>query len=234
MAVFRLFLAIIFRPIELLANLFKHKDNLLEWHLNYDKYIVHIKTKYKGQLLPDGLLVASYILFLARYFRICDERQIDVMKSFLNEEIGNDISDLKYLPLKIYYLVKQTLSETDRHVADEMFFMGEPPWAFYENADLLSGSYSRYSFLVFENGGVLTSRFYMSVLSANVIFLPLTVAILYNYVAKKLEDKSKKQILDKAILDLLRTYETVNCRSLAGLYKVPVDIINQNNVNYKT
>ena len=193
---------------------FKHRDNLLEWHLKYDDYLVQITTKHIGQLVPDGLLIASYILFLARYFRICDDRQVQVMKEFLNKEIGASKSDINYLPRKINDLIKQTLNKRQKHAVDQ-FPMGEPPYAFTED-DVLTKSYAHYSFLVFEQVGSLTSTFHMS-LGWDIIFLPLTVGILYNHVCLKLGDIDKKEILDKAILDLLRAYDHVNCRSYTGL-----------------
>lgn len=230
MAFIKLIFALILWPITLLDKLFKHKDNLLEWHLSYEKYIVQIKTKYKGNSLSDGLLIASYILFLARYFRICDDRQVVVMKDFLNKEIGNSASEVVALIRKINYLIKQTLNDRERDTVDQFFSRGELPYAFFEDGSV-SESLSRYLFLVFEQDGKLTSRFHMSV-GWDIVFLPLTVGVLYGHVISKLKDSSKKEILDKAILDLLRTYETVNCRSLAGLYKVPVEVINQNNIDY--
>jgi len=211
-------------------GIFQHKDNLLEWHFNYGQYFVQIKTKHKEQFLPDGLLIASYILFLARYFRICDDRQVKLMKEFLNKEIVNSKSDIKELSSKIHSIIMQTLNEWEKRAVGKLFFLGLPPLDFSESEEV-SRSYAKYSFLVFKRGGNLTSTFHMSA-GADKIFLPLTVAVLYEYIIGKLRNKDKKEILDKTILDLLRAYDKVNCRSLEGLGKLPVEIINQNNIDY--
>lgn len=211
-------------------SIFRHKDNLLEWHFNYGEYFVQIRTTHKEQPLPDGLLIVSYILFLARYFRICDDRQIEPMREFLNKEIVNSEKDTTELSSKIHTIIMQTLNKWEKRAVDKLFFMGLPPLDFSENEEV-SRPYARYSFLVFRQGGNLTSTFHMSA-GADKIFLPLTVDVLYEYVIWKLRNKNKKEILDKAILDLLKAYDDVNCRSFKGLSKLPVEIINQNNIDY--
>jgi hypothetical protein len=212
-------------------GIFRHKNNLLEWYFNYGQYFVQIKTKHKEQFLPDGLLVASYILFLARYFRICDDRQVEPMKEFLNKEIVNSESDIKELSSKIHGIIMQAFNEWEKRAVGKLFFLGLPPLDFSESEEV-PRSYAKYSFLVFEQNGILTSTLHLSA-GADKVFLPLTVAILYKYVVEKLMNKDdNKQILDKAILDLLRGYDKVNCRSLAGLSKLPIEIITQNNIDY--
>lgn len=232
--IFKIIFAIIFAPIRWLANLLiSHKDNLLEWHFNYGPYFIHIKTKHREQFLTDGLLIASYILFLARYFYICDERQTEVIKDLLRNEIGNKKNNYKELSSKIWDAIWQTLNETERHAVSNLYsniFRGMPPLSYSEEET--NRSYAKYSFLVFERrNDYLTSIFQMSA-GADIIFLPLTVAVLYVFVVNKLRDKNKKEILNKAIVDLLEAYNKVDCRSLAGLERLPVEIINQNNIDY--
>jgi len=235
---FRLVFAIVFAPIRWLANfLTSHRDNLLEWHFNYGPYFIHIKTKHKEQFFSDDLLIASYILFLARYFYICDERQIEPVKNLLYKEIESKKTNSEELSSKVWNVVWQTLNEMERRAVGKLYsniFRGMPPMSYSEKET--TRSYAKYSFFVFERfkqkRGYLSSIFHMSA-GADIIFLPLTVAVLYKFVVDKLKGKNKKEKLDKSILDLLEAYDRVSCRSLTGLYKLPVEIINQNNIDYK-
>jgi len=106
MAIFRLYFNY-FAPIRWLANLLtQRKDNVLEWHLNYGPSFVKIETKHKEQFLPDDLLIAGYVLFLARYFFICDDRQVDVVREFLLSEIGKSKKSDEITP-KLYEIVSK-------------------------------------------------------------------------------------------------------------------------------
>ena len=121
MAIFRFIFSIIFAPIRWLANsLTQRKDNVLEWHLNYGPSFVKIETKYKEQFLPDDLLIAGYVLFLARYFFICDDRQIDIVRKFLLSEIGKSIKSNEITP-KLYEVVFQTLNQMEKDATLGLF-----------------------------------------------------------------------------------------------------------------
>ncbi len=230
MIILRSILAIIIAPIRWFTNLFlykfQHKDNLLEWHFNYGGSYMRIDTRHKEQFLADNLLIASYIFFLARYFYICDSRQIQVMRNCLEQEIGR--IEPKELPTKIWDAISQTLSEMEFKAVYGLFTMGIPPLD-YSEEDEPSHSFSKYSFLVFEKNNNLTSTFYMSS-GPDIVFLPLTVGILYEFVVDKLKDKSKKEILDTFIINLLNAHYQTDCRSLVALNKLPVEIIIKNNL----
>jgi len=231
MTILRFILAMLVTPIILLGNLFKHKDNLLEWHLDYDEYIVTIKTKYMGMLLPDGLLISCFILFLARYFLICEKPQIEVMKSFLNNEIGKEIKDYQELSLKISDLIIPTLNEFERQAFNSIFRMGRLPYCFYEDKKLVSKPLAHFSFLVYGDKEVLMANFHMST-GPTIVLLPLTVTILYCYVVHKLTNKGNKDVLDKSVLDFINLYDTAYCRSMIKWPVLPNAIIKQNKIEY--
>lgn len=237
MAIFRFIFSIIFAPVRWLANSFtQRKDNVLEWHLNYCPSFVKIQTRHKEQFLPDDLLIAGYILFLARYFYICDDRQIDVVRNFLLEvveksQISNDITP------KLYEVVFQTLNQMEKDATLSLFkiyniFLPMPPLTFSEDEEP-KHSFAKYDFLVFErsSGNGLGHIFHMSA-GPDIILLPLTVGILYDYVVNKLRDKDKKEKLDNSIIDLLKKHSVVDCRSMAGQNDLPNEIISNNKLNY--
>lgn len=237
MIIFRSIFSIVFTPIRLLVNLLtKHKGNVLEWHLNYGPSFVNIKTRQQGQSLPDGLLIASYILFLARYFYICDERQVDIVRNFLLEQIKESNKPNEITP-RLYEVIFQALSQTEKNVTLDLFrtysrVLPIPPLTFSEDEEP-SHSFAKYNFLVFERtgGNGLSHIFHMST-GPDIILLPLTVGILYEYVTNKLRDKDKKEKLDNSIIDLLKKHSVVDCRSIAGQTELPNEIIGNNNLGY--
>jgi len=107
-----------------------------------------------------------------------------------------------------------------------------PPLTFYEDEEPRH-SFAKYKFLVFERSGGngLGHIFHMSA-GPDIILLPLTVGILYEYVVNKLRDKGKKEKLDNSIIDLLKNHSTVDCRSMSGQTELPNKVISNNNLNY--
>jgi len=190
MAILRFIFSIIFTPIRWLANLLtQRKDNVLEWHLNYGPSFVKIETKYKEQFLSDNLLIAGYILFLARYFFICDERQIEIVRKLLLREIGKSRAD--EITPQLYEAVFQTLNQMEKDATLGLFkiynrFLPMPPLTFSEDEEP-QHSLAKYSFLIFKrsSGNGLGHIFHMSA-GPDIILLPLTVGILYEYVVNKL------------------------------------------------
>jgi len=237
MAIFRFIFSIIFAPVRWLANsLTQRKDNVLEWHLNYGPSFVKIQTIHKEQFSGDDLLIASYILFLARYFYICDDRQVDVVRNFLLGEIGKSKKSNGITP-KLYEVVFQTLNQMEKDATLGLFkiynrFLPMPPLTFSEDEEPRH-SLAKYKFLVFERSGGngLGHIFHMSA-GPDIILLPLTVGILYEYVVSKLRNKDKKEKLDNSIIDLLKGHSTVDCRSMAGQTELPNEVIIKNNLNY--
>ena len=237
MAILRFIFSIIFTPIRLLANLLtQRKDNVLEWHLNYGPSFVKIQTNHKEQFLPDDLLIAGYILFLARYFYICNDRQINVVRDFLLEAIEKSQKPNEITP-KLYEVVFQTLNQMEKDATLGLFkiynrFLPIPPLTFSEDEEP-KHSFAKYKFLVFERSGGngLGHIFHMSA-GPDIILLPLTVGILYEYVVRKLRDKGKKEKLDNSIIDLLEKHSTIDCRSMAGQNELPNEVISNNNLNY--
>lgn len=238
MAIFRFIFSIIFAPIRLIANfLTQRKDNLLEWHLNYGPSFVKIQTIHKEQILSDDLLIAGYLHFLARYFRICDDRQTNIVQDLLLEEIVKSQEPIE-ITQKLYEVVFQTLNQMEKDATIGLFRIYDkflppmPPLTFSEDEEP-KYSIAKYKFFVFKRGfgKDLINIFHMSS-GPDIILLPLTVGILYEYIINKFQDKNKKEKLDNSIIDLLKKYSDVDCRSIMALNELPNEIIKQNNLNY--
>lgn len=191
-----------------------------------------IQTNHKEQFLTDDLLIASYIMFLARYFYICDDRQVDIAQDFLLDSVRRSQKPNE-IAAKLYETVFKTLNPLEQDAAIKLFkiysrFTSGPPLT-YSEAKEPSHSYAKYSFYVIESGSRLTSIFDMSA-GPDVILLPLTIGILYEYVADKIRNKDKKEKLDRSIIDLLEGYNSVDCRSREGFSRLPVEIVKKNNL----
>lgn len=233
MLILRALLSILFAPIRILFNLFQHKDNLLEWHLTYDKFFVQISAKYKEQNIKDDLLIASYILFLNRYFYICDERQVDIVRNVIRQKVVHDHFNPKELTPQIYNSVLNTLYPGEQKVVGELYINGIPPLTYKDEKDWEPlRANAKYSFLVYERKGKIVDDFHMS-FGPDIILLPITVGILYEYVIDKINDKSKRNKLDDAISDLLEAHNQVDCRSLRVFMKLPEEVLFKNDVNYE-
>ncbi len=233
MILLRLIFAILFAPIRWLTNpITRPKNSLLEWHLSYGPFFVKIQTDHKEKFLKDDLLIASYIMFLARYLYICDDRQADIARSFLLESLRGSQKPSE-IAARLYETVFRTLSRAEQDAAIKLFkihsrFTGGPPLTYSESEEP-SHSYAKYSFYVIGSGGRLTSIFHMSA-GPDIILLPLAVGILYGYVVDKIRNRVEKEKLDRSIIDLLEGYNSVDCRSREEFSRLPVEIIKKNNL----
>lgn len=148
------------------------------------------------------------------------------MRNVLGQEIGS--IEPKELPPKIWEAVGQTFSKMEFKAIYGLFAMGIPPLGYSDEEQ--RRSYAKYSFLVFKRNGNLTSMFHMSS-GPDIVFLPLTVGVFYEFVVDKLQDKNKKEILDKATMALLKEHHLEDCRSKYALWKLPLKILISNDIN---
>lgn len=204
------------------------KDSLIEYYFNYGHNICQIKTVSKQPFIKDELFICAYILFLARYFCICDERQTDIIKNMLLMEVTNKQNQtVSSFTNIIYQAIYVTLNAEERFAVQKVFFPNmflSPPFSYSEEKEP-KFSLAKYDFYVFMNmEEIFTSIFNMS-FGADIILLPLTVGILYEFTNDKLKDKKKKEVLDYLIVLLLEGYDKISCRSIAGFISLPNEVI---------
>lgn len=222
-------------PLRWLANAFQKKDGLLEWRLNYGSSFVRIDTKGNADL-SDDLLIAGYLLFLARYLYICDKRQLEVVVNLLKNLVKDSVKQNE-IALKIYEEVFKTLNKMEQNALIGLLrtyskIFPVPPLLYSEDEEP-KHSLARYRFLVFEHGNQrnLASAFYMS-RGPDIILLPLTLGILYNYVVDKLGDRNKRENLDRLIIDLLEKHTFAELQSLEGMNRIPAALIHASGLHY--
>lgn len=162
----------------------------------------------------DRLLVWSYILFLLRFFRICETRQIRPVKELLTQFIGkatpNEITS------HIYVTILDTLSENERAAVEETFTsFGQPSPPIVAIPYEKSGPYiGKYYFKIFKNEGFVSSKFKMSA-GYDTILLPLTVGIFYETVCNSLTDKNLIIELNSFISYLTDKYDANELRRIS-------------------
>lgn len=215
----------------MLGFLFKqHNNYLLEWYFDYGTFSINIKTLPKDSLLDDNLLIASYILFLARYFFICDEAQIDITKSYLLKIIKQRVDSDQ--TGELYQAILQTLEKSKQEAAMALFKIHNPfsmlPPLMYVEQNEKTYSYAKYDFHVFQMQGIGLGNIFNMSLGPDIVFLPITVSVLYNFIKDKLNNKDNIKVLNDSIEELLLAYEQIDCRSQDGFVNLPNDVIRRN------
>src|SRR3989344_3132170 len=196
MHILKTLFAILIKPIILVVDLlFKPKNNLLEWHMNFEPFFMKIKTKSNKDVMSDNLLITSFLLYLSRYFFICDNRQTDIVRNFFINEIKAGEGSL-LISLSMYDLIHTTLNDAEKNIADKIFisFVGSRVPAIYSEEEFQKRSFGKYSFLVCKDGDKLRTYLNFS-LGLDIILLPLSTVLLYVFVASKLQNKNNKKIL---------------------------------------
>ncbi|MDD5750933.1 MAG: hypothetical protein PHS73_00240 [Candidatus Peribacteraceae bacterium] len=220
MLFFRTIAAILLFPFIWFINLFKRKNNILEWRLNFGRSTIDITTVSPAQP-TEALLISAYLLFVGRYFFICDERQKHPVRQTLREVVNGE-SESKIAALHLYETAFATLSDGEKQAAHQMFMMGIPPIIITEG-ETSARSFAKYSFLVFVRNGELYGNFHMSV-GADIVLLPITLGTLYDFVEAKVTGRNKT-LLRNGVIALLEMQEEQGCRSILQLHQQPIEII---------
>lgn len=214
----------------------KPNQNIMEWSFDYQPFSINITTRYPEATLSDNLLISGYILFLARYFYICDDRQVTIMKQHLLNLIK--LEKASDTASELYLNIYQTLDESKKKAATELFkiynpLFGQPPLK-YSVDNKSSYSYAKYKFQVFKRKEIGLGNIFNMSAGPDIILLPITVCVLYGYILdifqNILESKTSVKSFKKAISDLLIEYERVDCKSQEGFVNVPNLIIKNNNL----
>lgn len=222
----RMIAAILLIPFNWFYNLFQHNNNILEWHLNYGRSEIDITTISPKQP-TEALLISAYLLFVGRYFFICDERQEHSVRQALKEVVNDENEFKTELPshrakLHLYEAALSTLSDDERQAAQQLFMKGIPPIVIIEGKKP-ARSFAKYSFLVFVRQGELYGNFHMSA-EADIVLLPITLGTLYDFVAAKVTGRNKI-LLRNGIIGLLDVQEEHGCRSVLQMHQQPMEIL---------
>jgi len=209
------------------------EEPVVIFDFDYGVTFVGIKTISQYPKLTDSLLIASYTYFLARYFLICDKRQaVYIQYCFLDNLSNTSLScDESVSKIKEYIqlMFQETLSEKEKNAVIQMFSpLGFPPYIYSEKDSPLR-SVAHYSFKLFNDKTGFASMLNMS-FGPDIVLLPITTVLLYEFVIDKLSSPGDVVLLNKIIIDLLERYKTADYRSQRLYQTLPSEILRLNGV----
>lgn len=166
---------------------------LISYSFLLDSYFFDIKISNRKAI--DELLIMSYILFLSRYFFICDDRQRHLMKKLLEKELVKKSYNFDNLMNKVGALVYGTLDDSERVVLTDL---ATQKIALPCEVGPSKGSLGKYDFKVVMSDIGLGSIFDMS-LGMDIVLLPRLTVIFYGYVRNNLENVEHMEMFFRAI-----------------------------------
>lgn len=212
--------AVLLSPFIWFFNLFRRSNNVLEWHLNFGKSSINIRTVTQ-EAPTEALLISAYLLFVGRYFFICDQRQEHSARQAL-KEIAEEKTDTKIAALHLYEAIHGTLNDGEKGAVSSLFMMGIPPIVVTQNEEP-ANSLAKYSFLIFVRNQELYGNLHLS-FGPDIVLLPISLGVLYDFVAANVTGRNK-QLLKNGVLALLELQKGHGARSMLAMHQQPVEII---------
>lgn len=154
--------------------------------------------------------IAAYLLFLSQYFFSCDKRQVTPVAKCVADHIENCGPPGQLAKLLLQAIVA-TLNQREKDAFAGLFsFPNCPPLTYIEGAPTGS-EMGKYTLITYTKANLWVADLRVS-FWLNTILFPITVGVLYNYVADKLSDNDKA-LLDSCIMQLLAAQESSDYRS---------------------
>jgi len=187
-------IALIFSPIIYLMNVFFNagKNYIVKYTFNFSA-VCYIESDPDNDNISSNILITSYLLFLARFFYICDERQFIPISNFMISRLSGD-DNYDEFSNEIYDVIYNTLNDQEKSAVHGLFFLGVPP-IYYSN-EKSDARYGKYEFRINGTDGGYGHVFIMSP-GADVILLPLTLGLFYQYIYDKLNHNDKLIFIKK-------------------------------------
>lgn len=208
----------------LLNSIFGKKSagSLATFDISFDSIYCHIG---KGGHYSDSLLISSYILFLSRYFFICDDRQLIPMRKLLSKRL-NDNYNFDELINDAGKLIYDTLNESEKEQISQL--SNQKIILPIEISNKQAGkSLGNYRFNIVKSSVGLGSIFDMSP-GLDIELLPRLAILFYEYILSNLSDRKSILILNKASgLFLNRNKEDQKYREQETFIQLPQEIIGE-------
>ncbi|ADI02372.1 hypothetical protein [Syntrophothermus lipocalidus] len=200
-------------------RLFKKRETLAKFNFTYGPIFCHIEGLCKEP--SDDLLILSYLMFVSRYFFICDERQIAPMQAFLNDFSSGELwfEEYSYFHEAVQVTVFKTFTEEEKSAVIKLF-SGMSPLLLTQDINKIKKPSFKYSLEVFRTDNDVISGFRLSV-GPDKILLPLTVSLFFEYVVKHFRDERSVERIMNALKELMDYYEHHDCRSKGSLFIAP-------------
>jgi len=207
--------AIILIPFHLISSAISRvwfgKQAVIRLRIVYTSGTAFITSECNSGEQESAHFIAAYVLFLSQYFFSCDKRQVTPVAKCFAAHIANcDPPD--QLATVLLQTISATLNPQEKDAVAGLFFSfpNRPPLTYIEGA--LSGSkIAKYTLTTCKKGDRWLADLRVS-LWATIILFPITVGVLYNYVADKLNEDDKA-LLDSCITQLLAAQKSSDYRS---------------------
>ncbi len=190
-----------------------YKRPLLRIQITYGYGYAFFKCQ-ADSVADEGLhFVIAYVLFLARFFYACEKRHVVPVASVLTDHLQS-YAPPNQLTSDILQAVYRTFTKMEKSAFDDQFkYPLLPPTIYAEDlgdVDSIEGI-GQYTFGMFKKSGCWQCDLQIS-LGFNLVLLPLTVGLLYNYVTDRITDE-ETAILKACITDFLLLIPSSNYRS---------------------
>jgi hypothetical protein len=215
-------LKIVFFPFRWLYGVLYRKHATIRLQITYGSGKAYITSQYESDQQEFKYLIITYILFLSRYFFICEERQTKPVSSRLAEYIKRAGSGDQLAGI-LLETVHATLNQKEKGAVVGLFsFRNLPPLTYTEGTNT-GAKMAQYTLTTYKRGDRWSIDFYMSA-GPDIILLPITVGILYEYVSDKI-GAEYRAVLDSCISQLLAAQELSDCRSARNATRLPNMVI---------
>ena len=136
-------------------------------------------------------LIAAYLLFAAQYFYICDKRQTFPVANCLAENL-RAIDGPEQLGRLLLAAVRPTFSPTEEKAFVRLHRYGNQVPLTYSDIAPYGRTLVKYSMITYKRGFQWEIDLRLSLMSFEVVFLPATVAVLFDYVSDKIGEENKE------------------------------------------
>jgi len=215
-------LKIVSVPFRWLSGVLYRKHAAIRLQIAYGSGRAYITSQCESDQQEFKYLVVAYLLFLSRYFFICDERQTEPVANRLAEYVKRAGSD-DQLAGVLFETVHATLNQNEKNAVAGLFsFRNLPPLTYAEGTNA-GARIAQYTVTTYKTGDRWSIDFYMSA-GPDIVLLPITVGILYQYVFDKI-GADYRTVLNSCISELLTAQELSDCRSAQNATRLPNMVI---------
>lgn len=189
----------------------------------YTPFLTYVDLR-ASQATTERLLIMIYAHFLARFFFICDERQVQPVKQWIEETAASGDAgwDERWAALFDRLLAQFTMKEKyafERIFNHPLLGIPMPPIAFTDGpAEEGSRFVGKYTFrLLAEQDGRLVNKLSLGLIAPNTVLLPTTIVGLYGYIADKIGSEWSEQ-LRHVMKVMVSLSEQADIRSMSWLH----------------
>jgi hypothetical protein len=207
--------AIVLVPFHLIgsvaSHLFFRKQAVIWLRIIYVSGKAFITSECNSGEQESAHFIVAYLLFLSQYFFSCDKRQVAPVAKCLADHIANR-GPPGQLATVLLQTINTTLNPQEKDAVEGLLlkYPNRPPLTYIEGTPIGS-KIAKYTFITYKKGDRWLPGLHMSFWLNNILF-PITVGVLYNYVADKLI-ADDKNLLDSCITRFLAALESSDYRS---------------------